>query len=66
MVFRALADLFLVHEIPTTPTWRLRASLLFPSGDVGRLQQHHNSRPIDLDREQDPVEAVEIEVMKRN
>ena len=28
--------------------------------------EHHNSGPIDLDREQDPVEAVEIEVMKRS
>ena len=28
--------------------------------------EHHNSEPIDLDREQDPVEAVEIEVMKRS
>ena len=27
--------------------------------------EYHNSGPIDLDREQDPVEAVEIEVMKR-
>ena len=27
---------------------------------------HHNSGPIDLDRKQDPVEAVEIEVMKRS
>ena len=28
--------------------------------------EHHNSGPVDLDREQDPVEAVEIEVMKRS
>ena len=28
--------------------------------------EHHNLGPIDLDREQDPVEAVEIEVMKRS
>ena len=28
--------------------------------------ENHNSGPIDLDREQDPVEAVEIEVMKRS
>ena len=28
--------------------------------------EHHNSGPIDLDREKDPVEAVEIEVMKRS
>jgi len=28
--------------------------------------EHHNSGPIDLDGEQDPVEAVEIEVMKRS
>ena len=33
----------------------------FPQG-----VEHHNSGPIDLDREQDPVEAVEIEVMKRS
>ena len=26
----------------------------------------HNSGPIDLDTEQDPVEAVEIEVIKRS
>ena len=32
-----------------------------PQGD-----EHHNSGLIDLDREQDPVEAVEIEVMKRS
>ena len=28
--------------------------------------EHHNSGPVDLDREQDPVEAIEIEVMKRS
>ena len=27
--------------------------------------EHYNSGPIDLVREQDPVEAVEIEVMKK-
>ena len=25
---------------------------------------HHNSEPIDLDRGQDPVKAIEIEVIK--
>ena len=28
--------------------------------------EDHNSGPIDLDTEQDPVEAVEIEVIKRS
>ena len=27
--------------------------------------EHHNSEPIDLDREQDPVKAIEIEVIKK-
>jgi len=40
---------------------RLILFFWFPQGVV-----HHNSGPIDLDREQDPVEAVEIEVMKRS
>ena len=39
---------------------RLILFFWFPQG-----VEHHNSGPIDLDREQDPVEAVEIEVMKR-
>ena len=43
-----------VHE-------RLILFFWFPQG-----VEHHNSGPIDLDREQDPVEAVEIEVMKRS
>ena len=33
----------------------------FPQG-----VEHHNLGPIDLDREQDLVKAVEIEVMKRS
>ena len=33
----------------------------FPQG-----VEHHNSGPFDLDREQDLVEDVEIEVMKRS
>ena len=28
--------------------------------------EHHNSGPINLDRDYDPVEDVEIEVMKRS
>ena len=39
---------------------RLILFFWFPQG-----VEHHNLGPIDLDREQDPVEAVEIEVMKR-
>jgi len=39
---------------------RLILFFWFPQG-----VEHHNSGPIDLDREQDPVEAVEIEVMKK-
>ena len=37
--FHALADLFVVHKIPGTPTWRLRASSLLPSRDIGRRHQ---------------------------
>ena len=40
---------------------RLILFFWFPQG-----VEHHNSGRIDLDREQDPVEAVEIEVMKRS
>ena len=40
---------------------RLILFFWFPQG-----VEHHNSGPIDLDREQDPVEAIEIEVMKRS
>ena len=40
---------------------RLILFFWFPKG-----VEYHNSGPIDLDREQDPVEAVEIEVMKRS
>ena len=39
MVFCALVDLFVVHEILRPQNWRLRASSLFPGGDVGRRQQ---------------------------
>ena len=40
---------------------RLILFFWFPQG-----VEHHNSGPIDLNREQDLVEAVEIEVMKRS
>ena len=39
---------------------RLILFFWFPQG-----VEYHNSGPIDLNREQDPVEAVKIEVMKR-
>ena len=39
MVFRALADLFMVPEIPTTPIGICGRHRYFPGGDVGRRQQ---------------------------
>ena len=39
MVFRALADLFMVHEIPATPIGICGHHRYFPGGDTGRRQQ---------------------------
>ena len=38
-VFRALADLFVVHEIPATPIGVCGRHRCFSGGDVGRRQQ---------------------------
>ena len=59
-------DSYVITDQPSPYFWkdvyeRLILFFWFPQG-----VEHHNSGPIDLDREQDPVEAVEIEVMKRS
>ena len=63
---RRCRDSYVITDKPSPCTLkdvyeRLILFFWFPQG-----VEHHNSGPIDLDREQDPVEAVEIEVMKRS